>query len=290
MKGIGDSAVTVAIPAYNESATIGVLIKRLEDDPSVGEIIVVDDCSTDDTAAIVRTSGGKVRLINNVQRSGQTAGWQTALRAARNEVVVFTDADSMPEQGAIRAIAAEVFAGADLVGGLARPVEPTWGPSRFSGMLYSTLAELGWRDRQIIGRLFAVRRSWLASTTLPANVIANDLWLSVYAHSTKARFAYCKNSVTRYRAPSNVRDFKSQRIRADLGQKQLKAWGLLSNGASGIPVAKVFRALWLCATRDLRAALAWAAVQLLIHLVPWPRIERPFNGMWEPQASTKAHI
>jgi cellulose synthase/poly-beta-1,6-N-acetylglucosamine synthase-like glycosyltransferase len=45
--------VSVLVPAYNEAATIGKVIAKVLELGVVKEIIVVDDCSTDNTPAIV---------------------------------------------------------------------------------------------------------------------------------------------------------------------------------------------------------------------------------------------
>ncbi|HKU68473.1 MAG TPA: glycosyltransferase [Candidatus Baltobacteraceae bacterium] len=279
--------VTVAIPAYNESSTLGRLLDVLQGELDVAEILVVDDCSSDGTDRIARAAGGKVRLIRHEHRSGQTVGWQTAIRAATYPIVVFVDADSVPQRDAINELARNIRNGFDLAGGRAEPHgRGTWPPSRFSARVFSTLSEMGYRETQVIGRLFAIRRSWLADVDLPKDVISNDLWLAMYAEQTNARFVYSPRAVVSYAAPGNIRDFKAQRLRAGLGRIQLQRWGLVTQKAK-TRWSSVLSAVALSFARDPFAGACWAAIQIIIHISPIPRVPLPADGMWQQQSSTK---
>ena len=44
--------LSIVVPAYNEEATLPRIVARLLAVPNAGEIIIVDDCSTDGTPAI----------------------------------------------------------------------------------------------------------------------------------------------------------------------------------------------------------------------------------------------
>jgi len=52
--------VSVIIPAYNETQTIGDLVSRIRNLYPDFEIIVIDDGSTDDTGAVAKNSGAAV--------------------------------------------------------------------------------------------------------------------------------------------------------------------------------------------------------------------------------------
>jgi cellulose synthase/poly-beta-1,6-N-acetylglucosamine synthase-like glycosyltransferase/peptidoglycan/xylan/chitin deacetylase (PgdA/CDA1 family) len=105
--GVDPPAVSVVVPAYNEEVGIRACVRSIAaaDYPEV-EIVVVDDGSTDGTAAAVRDLDlPGVRLI--VQRNTGKPGALTAgIRAARHDVLVLVDGDTVFEPDTIRALVA----------------------------------------------------------------------------------------------------------------------------------------------------------------------------------------
>lgn len=92
--------VSILVPARNEEAEIGDCLRSLllQTHPDV-EIIVLDDRSTDRTAAIVRAVGGdRVRLIGGEALpdgwTGKNWACHQLARAAGGEVLCFVDADT----------------------------------------------------------------------------------------------------------------------------------------------------------------------------------------------------
>jgi glycosyltransferase involved in cell wall biosynthesis len=85
------SLVTIVIPCLNYSQYLGKAIRSVQAQQyGPFEIIVVDDGSTDDSAAIAERAG--VRLIRQTN-AGLGAARNTGLAAANGEFVVFLDAD-----------------------------------------------------------------------------------------------------------------------------------------------------------------------------------------------------
>jgi glycosyltransferase involved in cell wall biosynthesis len=84
--------VAVVIPAYNHARFLGEAIASvlLQTRPA-DEIVVVDDGSTDNPAAVVEKFPG-VRLIRTENR-GASAARNTALRSCKTDYIVFFDAD-----------------------------------------------------------------------------------------------------------------------------------------------------------------------------------------------------
>jgi glycosyltransferase involved in cell wall biosynthesis len=90
-------SVSVLIPAFNEAKTIGqVLEKVLALGPLVGDILVVVDGSTDDTAQVVNrltASEPRIRLLRQNRNQGKTTAITRAIQEAVCPVVVIQDAD-----------------------------------------------------------------------------------------------------------------------------------------------------------------------------------------------------
>jgi len=119
-RGIGEGAmfcpsVTVVVPAFNAAATLPLCLRGLagQDYPrSAYEVIVVDDGSTDETAAVARAAG--VRVISQVNQ-GPAAARNAGIAAAAGEIILFTDADCAPEADWIRQMVAPL-ADAEIAG------------------------------------------------------------------------------------------------------------------------------------------------------------------------------
>ncbi len=116
-----DVQYSIIIPAYNEAARIESALRAVTDCiRSRGwnaELLVVDDGSTDTTAAIVErwaTERPEIRLIRNPRNRGKGYSVRNGMLRASGEIVMFTDADlSSPIDEAERLFAA-IADGADV--------------------------------------------------------------------------------------------------------------------------------------------------------------------------------
>ncbi len=82
---------SIVIPAYNEAASIGAVVSQLAGAAAWREIVVVDDGSTDDTAAIAERAGA--RVVRHPYNKGNGAAVKSGIRAAGGEYVLIIDAD-----------------------------------------------------------------------------------------------------------------------------------------------------------------------------------------------------
>ena len=85
--------VTVVIPAFNRETLIrDALASVAAQTPSLpAEVIVVDDCSTDDTAAVAERLGA--RVLRHRENTGAAAARNTGIAAANQEWVALLDSD-----------------------------------------------------------------------------------------------------------------------------------------------------------------------------------------------------
>lgn len=88
--------VVAVIPAKDEEARIGATIAALEQVGSIGWVVVVDDGSTDQTAAVAEWTGG-VEVVRHARNRGKaaamTSGARRAAELAPGAPVLFVDAD-----------------------------------------------------------------------------------------------------------------------------------------------------------------------------------------------------
>ena len=84
----------MVIPAYNEADYLPAALRslRAQDFPGAVEVIVVDNGSTDGTAVLARRLGARVV---EEHAPGVCASRQRGTLAARGEIVVSTDADTV---------------------------------------------------------------------------------------------------------------------------------------------------------------------------------------------------
>ncbi|WP_436792961.1 glycosyltransferase family 2 protein [Actinospongicola halichondriae] len=88
------ACLSVVMPAFNEEATILEAIDEVLASPWVIEVIVVDDCSTDDTASLLATvTDPRVRVLHHDRNQGKGAALRTGFASVTAEFVIIQDAD-----------------------------------------------------------------------------------------------------------------------------------------------------------------------------------------------------
>ena len=93
--------VSVIMPSYNTGCFIKETIESvLAQTYSAWELIIVDDCSTDNTDEIVRPylTNEKVRYIKNETNRGAAVSRNRALREAKGKWIAFLDSDDLWEK------------------------------------------------------------------------------------------------------------------------------------------------------------------------------------------------
>ncbi len=88
---VDPASVSVVIPAFNEEGGIGAVVERLRALAPFGELIVVDDGSTDSTA--LRAEAAGARVLRHPYNKGNGAAVKSGIRAARGALVLLMDAD-----------------------------------------------------------------------------------------------------------------------------------------------------------------------------------------------------
>ncbi len=125
-------SLSIIIPALNEERGIGDIVERVLatgvalQKIGIGwlEVIVVDDGSRDQTAAVVEAyiapdrkdpAGGTVRLMRHSQNRGYGAALKTGLAEAEGDLIAFLDADGTYPPEYFPQLCRQALAGADVV-------------------------------------------------------------------------------------------------------------------------------------------------------------------------------
>ena len=94
--------LSIIIPAFNESRTIKLILKKIDEVVLIQElkkeIIVIDDFSSDNTVEILNeyclnNSHQTIRIIKHTYNQGKGAALQTGIQYATGEIVIIQDAD-----------------------------------------------------------------------------------------------------------------------------------------------------------------------------------------------------
>ena len=88
--------LSVVVPAYNEEKTLATVIRKLIKLPELREVVIVDDCSKDQTPEIARALAAEypqVKVVRHAVNSGKTQALKTGFQHTTGEIVIVQDAD-----------------------------------------------------------------------------------------------------------------------------------------------------------------------------------------------------
>ncbi|HEU5300673.1 MAG TPA: glycosyltransferase [Acidimicrobiia bacterium] len=142
--------LSVVIPAYNEATRIGATLHALAA-ATAGqdvEVVVVDDGSTDDTAAVAESLldfSGHRQVLRLDHNRGKGAAVRAGVLAARGEVILYMDADLATDLEALPRFLDDLRDADVVVGSRAVP---------------GAAVKQGTRDRAVMGRVFNRLSRW----------------------------------------------------------------------------------------------------------------------------------
>ena len=151
--------ISIVLPAKNESAAIGQTLQKLRMQCALAEIIVVNDGSTDDTAAVAQAAGA--RVVHHPYSKGNGAAIKTGARAVTGDVIVFMDADGQHDPADIARLLSKLDEGHDMVVGARQKGSQASLGRGFANGLYNRLASwmTGHKVEDLTSGFRAVRAS-----------------------------------------------------------------------------------------------------------------------------------
>ena len=141
-------ATSVVVPTFREAEALPELIERVarvrETNPSIAELVIVDDDSRDGTEALIAARPEPwLKLIVRKEDRGLSQAVLAGLRAAKGDLLVVMDADLSHPPEAIAQMQQAISAGADFVVGSRYVAGGTtaddWGLLRFLNSRIATL-------------------------------------------------------------------------------------------------------------------------------------------------------
>lgn len=128
--------VSVVIPAFNEEDAIGATIEGLLSRHSWGEVLVVDDGSTDATAA--RAAAAGARVVRHPYNKGNGAAVKTGIREAKGSIVLLMDGDGQHDPAEAETLV-KAMGDHDMVIGARSARDQAW-TRALGNMAFETLA------------------------------------------------------------------------------------------------------------------------------------------------------
>jgi peptidoglycan-N-acetylglucosamine deacetylase len=225
--------ISLLIAAYNEEKVIAASLRAALGSDHLGplEILVVDDGSQDETAAVVEKiaqSDPRVRLVRQPNR-GKAVALQRGLSLVEHELIVFLDADTHLQSDTLRLLVRplaheEVVAvsGHAKVGNLRSFVARCQALEYTCGFNLDRRAYDRWNCITVVpGAISALRRAAIARAGgLSLDTLAEDTDLTLTLHKGKNRIVYTPDAIAWTEAPETIRTFARQRFRWAYGTLQ----------------------------------------------------------------------
>ncbi|MGH7691407.1 MAG: glycosyltransferase [Candidatus Dormibacteria bacterium] len=264
--GLGACEFCVVIPARNEAKRIGRCLESVDRathdlGAAPREVVVVDDYSSDGTAAVAARPG--VTVVRQPEHLGRLAAWSRGVAESTAPVVVFVDADCEVRSDAFRLLLkafVDPRVGVAAARSVLRPAQSRGVPeraARFSAViLHEIKSQLSNHDFLPIGRLMAVRRDAWAVTD--SSLAPCD---RLVAHLAKLRgweIAYLPAAEVLYQPVSTYRALREDYFRTGARRRPALA------ACDPLPSEVKVRALWIGMRRSPADAAAWLSCRFLL--------------------------
>lgn len=225
--------VSVLIAAHNEEEVIGRALDAAcaLDYPNL-EVVVVDDGSTDATAAVVRKYVDEkgVRLIRKVRNEGKAMALNDALPCVNGEIVLIMDADAEPARQSLRYMVPH-FESPRVAAVTGNPRVYNVGSllCRLQLIEFTSIVSLLRRSQRVWGRILTVsgvvtafRKSALMDVGgFSPDMPTEDIELTWRLQKRFWDVRYEPNAVLLMRVPSTLRGLVKQRLRWARGLMQV---------------------------------------------------------------------
>ena len=225
--------ISVIVAAYNEAKVIAATLRSVLETDYSGEmeIVVIDDGSTDETASEVKkiaASDNRLRLISQPNR-GKAEALRCGVAEAKNDVLVFLDADTHFERKTLRELVQPLrdektgaVSGHAKVGNLHKFITRCQSLEYTCGFNLDRRAYAQWNCITVApGAISAVRKSALEKAGgFSLDTLAEDTDLTLNLHKHGYRVAYASEALAWTEAPETVHGLAKQRFRWAFGTLQ----------------------------------------------------------------------
>jgi len=222
-------SITLLIAAYNEEVDIK---QKLENSLALDypadqlQILVADDGSDDDTVKIVKSFARQgVELSSDPQRKGKMSAINRAMKKARGEIIVLSDANAMYDMSTLRALTApfsEPKVGAVIGAKIIQSGDGLLGDSegaywKYESWISKQETRLGYCTVSVNGML-AIRKKNFEFP--PENIINDDFYILMGVIRKGYRSIYAPQAHSIKRISHSAQDEMIRRTRMNAGRYQ----------------------------------------------------------------------
>ncbi len=222
--------MTMVICAHNEAGVIAAKIANsLALNPRPGQIIVVNDGSTDATLAVARQAAAGqpcLQVLDKPERGGKSAAMNYGAAAAAGEILIFSDASEMYEPEALAHLMAEFSDPRVAVVSGSHRLHPPRDDRAMTGRsegLYWRYEDFIRRAESRIGATVASVGSMLAVRAvdwrpLPPGTINDDAWITMSSLARGRDVRFAPGAVSWEEASESARAEQTRRRRITAGR------------------------------------------------------------------------
>lgn len=287
----------IAIPAYNEAAVIGHTVQRLDKlnyPRDRFDIVVVADHCSDNTAEIVRATGGVCleRQDGPRGRKGYALAWllERIVAESRYDAVVVLDADSRVDPDLLCAFEAAIAAGYQVLQGqhvIANAEDSTYNALaaidlRLNNRLRNLArSNLGFSCR-LMGDAMCFHIDVLARFPWSTFSLTEDIEYGIRLMEAGIHVAYVPEAVSRGEAAGGWQQAEKQRMRWEGGVLDMRrrlAWQLLIKGIKHSRLELVDRGLEMLLPPYSMLSVSAAVVLVLEQMRRSPEKARMVNAV-----------
>ncbi|RJR16487.1 glycosyltransferase [Candidatus Microgenomates bacterium] len=293
--------VTLAVVALNEAANIRAFLESVITQKQIGfvieKIIVISDGSTDATVKIAQSMKHPlIEVWNFKNRIGKSARLTQLYASLKSDFLVQSDADVVFAHNEVVLEMIQPFTNprVGMAGGNPTPlpaetfIESAINATVSPYMHFRANVRGGNNVFSADGRLLAYRKELIAATTIPKDMIANDVFTYFLCLSKKMRYVFVKKAVVFFRSPQTIADHIRQNTRFRAAPKRMQHYfpETLVNREFSVPLKTYVRELFASFLRHPFQAVVIYMINRYC-IIKARRIEQKLNAKWQMANSTK---
>lgn len=297
--------LTIGIPAYNEESNIlnvlGSIDKQTSKNFSLSKIIVLNDCSSDNTAELVEQfakKNKKVVLVDDKKRMGKAERLNQLFRLVNSDLLLSLDADLvLKNTTTLEELVAKMTGEVLLVGARLIPVKQKSLMGKLSVVSYLTFEDAffqlnnGKNIYSMVGGAQLIKTSFARTIYFPKKTVSdqNFLYAKAIMQNPKA-YAVAKKAEVYVRTVSTFHDWRVLGVRSTVEDKASLKRNLGEEAMVGYYMPRKYLVKSYLKFLLKSPIYTVGSVLMNIFIRKFPYSTKPKNGKWELTLSSKIGI